>query len=234
MSLPERNASISYHLTSQPGAGPRVSRGLREIPDLWLPLFAGIPRLLQSTMVARGVCGWYAGTYLFYCPSPHGSFIGLFLVFFLGSPVFSSCSGFSDVLAFFGVFRISADSRFCPRVAASSQLAQPGWKPCHLGCPRVSASRQLAHPGWKPCQLEAGSTTTSPGSSGTSLFRRPAGTALRPEVRRLRYDLFYNFWGPEVDSSGHTGSLPGCAEQGVLCPGGGKVNVQVKQTACRF
>ena len=122
VSLPERNASISYHLTSQPGAGPRASRGFRETPDLWLPLFAGIPRLLQSTMVARGVCGWYAGTYLFYCPSLHGSFFGLFLVFFLGSPVFSSCSGFSVVLAFFGVFRISADSRFCPRVAASCQL----------------------------------------------------------------------------------------------------------------
>ena len=43
MSLPERNASISYHLTSQPGAGPRVSRGLRETPDLCLPFSQVFP-----------------------------------------------------------------------------------------------------------------------------------------------------------------------------------------------
>ena len=58
-------------------------------------------------------------------------------------------------------FLRSSDFRIFPGVAASSQLAQPGWKPCHLGCPRVPASRQLAHPGWKPCHLMAGSTTTS-------------------------------------------------------------------------
>ena len=33
-----------------------------------------------------------------------------------------------------------------PRVAASPRLAQPGWKPCHLGCPRVPASRQAGTP----------------------------------------------------------------------------------------
>ena len=66
------------------------------------------PRLLQSTMVPRGVCGWYVGTYLF--------------CFFPGRSSFSSCGGFSVVHAFFGVFGFSADSRYCPRVASSSQL----------------------------------------------------------------------------------------------------------------
>ena len=45
---------------------------------------------------------------------------------------------------------------------------------------------------------------------------------------------FFVFRGPGAGASGHTGSLPGCAEQSVLCPGGGKVDNQVKQTACRF
>ena len=63
----------------------------------------------------------------------------------------------------------------CPRVPASRQLAHPGSKPSHLGCPRVSASRQMAHPGWKPCHLEAGSSTTSKGSSGTDRSAAPSG-----------------------------------------------------------
>ena len=32
---------------------------------------------------------------------------------------------------------------------------------------------------------------------------------------------FFVFRGPGAGASGHTGSLPGCAERGVLCPGGG-------------
>ena len=32
---------------------------------------------------------------------------------------------------------------------------------------------------------------------------------------------FFVFRGPGAGASGHTGSLPGCAEQSVLCPGGG-------------
>ena len=109
MSLPERNTSISYHLTNQPGAGPTASRGLRETPDLCLLLFAGIPRLLQSTTVARGVCGWYVGTYLFCFFSGLSSF--LFVRRFLGrSRVFR---GFRHFRGF---------PVFCPRVASSSQL----------------------------------------------------------------------------------------------------------------
>ena len=57
---------------------------------------------------------------------------------------------------------------------------------------------------------------------------------VRAELSGLRFGHFYVFRGPGADASGHTGSLPGCAEQGVLCPGGGKVGNQVKQTACRF
>ena len=38
---------------------------------------------------------------------------------------------------------------------------------------------------------------------------------------------FFVFRGPGAGASGHTGSLPGCAEQSVLCPGGGKVGNQV-------
>ena len=189
MSLPERNTSISYHLTNQPGAGLTVSRGLRETPDLRLLLFAGIPRLLQSTTVAFGVCGWYVGTYLF-CFFP-GLSSFLFVRRFLGrSRVFRGFRHFCG-------FPVLSESRLqfpaeetgwkpshlgCPRVPASRQLAHPGSKPSHLGCPRVSASRQMAHPGWKPCHLEAGSSTTSKGSSGTPRFRRPSGTSLRPEL----------------------------------------------------
>ena len=108
VNLPQRNTSISYHLTNQPGARLTVSRGLRETPDLRLLLFAGIPRLLQSTTVAFGVCGWYVGTYLF-CLFP-GLSSFLFVRRFLGR---------SRV---FRVFSASADSRYCPRVASSSQL----------------------------------------------------------------------------------------------------------------
>ena len=193
VSLPERNASISYHLTSQPGAGPRASKGLRETPDLWLHLVAGIPRLLRWWHEAY-VDGTQGRTYFtaLRCAVPSSVCFWLFL----GSPVFSSCSGFSVVLAFFWIFGIYADSPFCPRVASNSQLAQPGWKPCHLGCPRVPASRQLAYPGSKPCQLEAGSSTTSTGSSGTPRFHRPAGTSLRPELPGLRFDRLGGFRGP--------------------------------------
>ena len=45
---------------------------------------------------------------------------------------------------------------------------------------------------------------------------------------------FFVFRGPGAGASGHTGSLPVCAEQSVLCPGGAKVKVQVDLTACRF
>ena len=230
MSLPERNTSIPCHLTNQPGAGLTTSWGLRETPDLLLLLFAGIPRLLQSTMVARGVCGWYVGTYLF-CFFP-GLSSFLFVRRFLGRS-----RVFRRFRLFYG-FPVLSESRFqfpaeetgwkpphlgCPRVPASRQLAHPGSKPSHLGCPWLSASRQMAHPGSKPFHLEAGSGTTSKGSSGTPRFRRPAGTSLRPELRLLRFDLFYVFGGPGAVASGHTGYLPGRVGLHVLFPGGGKV-----------
>ena len=56
----------------------------------------------------------------------------------------------------------------------------------------------------------------------------------RAELSGLRFGHFYVFRGPGADASGHTGSLPGCAEQGVLCPGGGKVDNQVLPKAFRF
>ena len=196
MSLPERNASISYHLTSQPGTGPRASRGLRETPPFGrysqvIAVYDGGTR--RKLFVARFLLR------------------SVFLLLFLGSPVFSSCCGFSVVLAFFEIFGIYADSRFCPRVDSSPQL-------------RVSASRQLAYSGWKPLHLVAVSSTTSTGSSGTSRFRRPAGTSLRPELPGLRFDQLDGFRGPEVATLGHTGSLPGYVVQEVLCPEGGKVS----------
>ena len=56
----------------------------------------------------------------------------------------------------------------------------------------------------------------------------------RAELSGLRFGHFYVFRGPGADALGHTGSLPGCAEQGVLCPGGGKVDNQVLPKAFRF
>ena len=96
-------------------------------------------RLLQSTTVARGVCGWYVGTYLF--------------CFFPG------LSSFLFVRRFLGRSRVFRGFRhFCgfPELSESRlqfPAEETGWKPSHLGCPRVPASRQLAHPGWKPCHL---------------------------------------------------------------------------------
>ena len=161
------------------------------------------PQISRSPFlqVFPGYCSlrWWHEAYV--DPSLRGSFFGLFLVFFLGSPVFSSCGGFSVVLAL------------------------GNWiETFPSGLSEVPASRQLAYPGWKPCHLEAGSNTTSTGSSGTPRFRRPAGTSLRPELRGLRFDQFGGFRGPGADALGHTGSLPGCVERGVLCPGGGKVS----------
>ena len=155
--------------------------------------------------------------------------------------IFPGLSCFLLVQRFLGRARVFRGFRHFRRfpVLSESRFQSPGWKP---SSPRVPAPAGTAwmetlpsglseglrqssagYPGWKPCHLEAGSSTTSTGSSGTPRFRRPAGTSLRPELRGLRFDQFGGFRGPEVASSGHTGSLPGCVEQGVLCPGGGKV-----------
>ena len=56
----------------------------------------------------------------------------------------------------------------------------------------------------------------------------------RAELSGLRFGHFYVSRGPGADALGHTGSLPGCAEQGVLCQGGGKVGNQVLPKAFRF
>ena len=120
VSLPERNTSISYHLTNQPGAGLTVSRGLRETPDTWR-VHTYIHTYIHLLL--------FAGTYPGYCSLRRwllafvdGTWGRTYFVSFLGFPLFSSCGGFSVVHAFFGVFGISADSRYCPRVASSSQL----------------------------------------------------------------------------------------------------------------
>ena len=41
----------------------------------------------------------------------------------------------------------------------------------------------------------------------------------RAELSGLRFRHFYVFRGPGAGALGHTGSLPGCPERGVLCPG---------------
>ena len=69
------------------------------------------------------------------------------------------------------------------------------------------------------------STTTSHSSSGTGWFRRLVWASLLPEVPGLRIVLLYLSGGPGADALGHTGSLPGSAEQRLLFPEGGKVVV---------
>ena len=63
---------------------------------------------------------------------------------------------------------------------------------------------------------------------------RPVWASLLPEVPGLRFVLLHLSGGPGADALGHTGSLPGFAEQGLLFPEGGKVVVQVELTACRI
>ena len=46
-----------------------------------------------------------------------------------------------------------------------------------------------------------------------------------PSVPGLRFVLLYLSGGPGADALVHSGSLPGCAEQGLLFPEGGKVVV---------
>ena len=62
-------------------------------------------------------------------------------------------------------------------------------------------------------------------SSGTGCFRRPFWASLLPEELGLRFVLLYLSGGPGADALGHPGSLPGCAEHGLLFPEGGKVVV---------
>ena len=89
--------------------------------------------------------------------------------------------------------------------------------------------------GWVRSFVRASrSTTTSHSSSGTGWFRRPVWASLLPDVPGLRFVLLYLSGGPGADGLGHTGSLPGCAEQGLIFPEGGKVVVRVELTACRF
>ena len=56
----------------------------------------------------------------------------------------------------------------------------------------------------------------------------------RAELSGLRFGHFYVFWGPGAVALGHTGSLPGYAEQGLLFLEGGKVGNQVLPKAFRF
>ena len=56
----------------------------------------------------------------------------------------------------------------------------------------------------------------------------------RAVVSCLRFGHFYVFRALGRTPLGYTGSLPGCAEQSVLCPGGGKVGNQVLPKAFRF
>ena len=73
---------------------------------------AGIPRLLLSTMVVRGVSS-----------SLRGSFFGLFFFCFSWALPFSPRAAVSRLSSrFFEIFGIYADSRFCPRVDSSPQL----------------------------------------------------------------------------------------------------------------
>ena len=53
----------------------------------------------------------------------------------------------------------------------------------------------------------------------------PVWASLLPEVPGLRFVLLYLSGGPRADALGHTGSLPGFAQQGLLFPEGGKVVV---------
>ena len=81
--------------------------------DLCLQFSLGLPFLFL-----RGYCSLRRLHVAFV----DGTWGRTYFVSFLGFPLFSSCGGFSVVHAFFGVFGFSADSRYCPRVASSSQL----------------------------------------------------------------------------------------------------------------
>ena len=72
------------------------------------------------------------------------------------------------------------------------------------------------------------------GSSGTAWFRRPARAALLAGLPGLRFELLYFCGSPGADALGHTGSLLGHSEQGVLFPEGSQARVKELLKACPF
>ena len=152
----------------------------------------------------------------------HDFFDGLFLaVFSEVLTVSSRISSFPQILG------LSESRRQSP------WLAQPGWKPSHLGCPRVPACRQACSPWMVSLPSCFWLVLSESASSGTALFRRPSWAALLSGLRGLRFVLPF-FRGPGAVALGHTGSLLGYSEQGVFFPGGSKVMVKELLKACPF
>ena len=129
---------------------------------------------------------------------------------------------------------MSSDSRIVRESPPVPRLAQPGWKPSHLGCPRVPASRQAGSPWMETFPSHFWLCHYESGSSGTAWFRHPARAANLAGLRGSRFVLLYFFGGPGAVALGHTGSLLGFSEQEVLLPEGSQVMVKELLKGCRF
>ena len=125
---------------------------------------------------------------------------------------------FLEYLAGLAVCSVSPDSRI---VRESPQVTIHSETPSNVSDWRVGAKLSL-------------SFQVHNSSSGTGWFRRSVWASLFPEVPGLRFVLLYLSGSPGADALGHTLSLPGFAEQGLLFPEGGKVVVLVELTACRL
>ena len=130
--------------------------------------------------------------------------------------------------------RLSSDSRIVRESPPVPGLAQPGWKPSHLGCPRVPASRQAGSPWMEAFPSHFWLYLYESGSSETAWFRRPASAALLSGLRGLRFVVALFFRGPGADALGHTGFLLRYSEQEVLFPEGSQVMIKELLKACPF
>ena len=92
-------------------------------------------------------------------------------------------------------------------------------------CPRVTASPQAGTTWMETLPSRGGFHHHESGSSGTAWFRS-ARAALLAGLRGLRFELLYFCGVFGADALGHTGSLLGCSEQGVLIPEGSQARVK--------
>ena len=223
------DASSSGHHTRQQTAGQIETRGSQRDPHFVAPLFltgiqitaargsyAGRTKVyVERTRDVRRRTGnvrrAYAGRTHYTASTRTISLTVFFLRF--SRRFWPSLRGFPRFLRF-------SD---CPRVADSPQ-AGTAW----------TASRQTCSPWMVSFPSCFWLFLSESASSGTALFRRPCWAALLSGLRGLRFVLPFFFRGPGAVALGHTGSLLGCSEQGVLFPEGSKVMIKELLKACPF
>ena len=192
------------------------------------------PSVRECSRVCRLSCESLRHTLFFVRLAPKGKVVGRLVVRVLRDGYTQTCVWNCTL----SVSVLHCDPRFlrfsdCPRVAASPWHSLDGNLPIWAarGFPLVV---RLALPGWSPSDLVSGSSSPSQPRHELLCSAAPPGQPFFLELRGLRFVLPFVFRVPGAVSLGHTGSLLGYSEQGVLFPGGSKVMVMELLKACPF